>query len=168
MQQEFLMAVAMHQMSPVAHVPLVLGVVRKLPVAARLDTVCPPHPAHVLSCGHGVEALRLAMLDGHHALSTVGPRLEARGLLPLLPPGLTATALNDDRFGQSLDARFSAHLNRVLGAVALNALEVYAIPTPWLPQDTTTITLSGADEEGEHTRTPHAHSPECPVPPRPA
>ena len=62
------MAVAIHQISPVAHLPLVLGVVRKLNVAALIDTLCPPHPAHVLSCGRGVEALLLAILDGHHAL----------------------------------------------------------------------------------------------------
>ena len=58
------MAVAIHQISPVAHLPLVLGVVRKLNVAALIDTFCPPHPAHVLSCGRGVEALLLAILDG--------------------------------------------------------------------------------------------------------
>ena len=49
----------------------------------------------------------------------------------------------------------------MFGAIALNALEVYALSTPWLHQDTTTITLYGAyEEEG------------CPVaglgPPRPA
>ncbi len=89
-------------------------------------------------------------------------------MLPLLQPGLTSTALNDYRLGQILDALFSAHLNRVFGAVALKALEVYASPTPWLHQDTTTITLYGASEEGEPLRTPHSQSPERPVPPRPA
>ena len=58
----------MPQIRPVAHFPLVLGVVRKRHVAARIDTCCPPPPAHVLSCGRGVEALVLAMLAGHHAL----------------------------------------------------------------------------------------------------
>ena len=135
------MAVAIHQISPVAHLPLVLGVVRKLNVAALIDTFCPPHPAHVLSCGRGVEALLLAILDGHHALSKVGARLEERGMLPLLQPGLTRTSLHDDRLGQILDTLFAANLNRVFGAIALNALEVYALSTPWLHQDTTTITL---------------------------
>ena len=58
------MAIAIHQSSPVAHVPLVLGVVRKRNVAALIDTFCPPHPAHVPSCGREVEALLLAILDG--------------------------------------------------------------------------------------------------------
>jgi hypothetical protein len=49
----------------------------------------------------------------------------------------------------------------VLGAIALNALEGYAISTPWLHQETTTITLYGASEEEPH---PSAG----PVPPRPA
>ncbi len=138
------MAVAIHQISPVAHLPLVLGVVRQLNVAALLDTFCPPHPAHVLSCGRGVEALLLAILDGHHALYKVGARLEDRGMLPLLQSGLKRESLHDYRLGPILDALFAANLNRVFGAIALNALEVYAISTPWLHQETTTITLDGA------------------------
>jgi hypothetical protein len=38
------MAIVIQQISPVAHLPLVLGVVRKLQVAAVIDTFCPPHP----------------------------------------------------------------------------------------------------------------------------
>ena len=155
------MAITIQQISPVAHLPLVLGVVRKLNVAALIDTFCPPHPAHVLSCGCGVEALLLAILDGHHALYKVGTRLEARGMLPLLQPGLNRTSLHNYRLGQILDALFAANLNRVFGAIALNALEVYALSTPWLHQDTTTITLCGAYEE-------EARPVEGPVPPRPA
>ena len=66
------MAVSMQQSSPVAHWPVVLGVICKRNVASLIDTLCPPHPAPVLSCGHGVEALLLAILAGHHALYKVG------------------------------------------------------------------------------------------------
>jgi hypothetical protein len=48
-------------------------------------------------------------------------------MIPLLQPGLTRASLHDYRLGQSLDALFAAHLNRVFGAIALNALEVYAV-----------------------------------------
>lgn len=88
-----------------------------------------------------MEALILAILDGHHALYKVGARLEERGLVPLLQSGLDRTALHDYRLGQILDALFAAHLNRVCGAVALRALAVYALSTPWLHQDTTTLPL---------------------------
>jgi transposase len=155
------MTIAMQQISPVAHLPLVLGVVRKRNIAALIDTFCPPHPAHVLSCGRGVEALLLAILDGHHALYKVGARLEERGMVSLLQPGLTRASLHDYRLGQILEALFAANLNRVFGAIALNALEVYAIATPWLHQDTTTITLYGAYEE-------EARPGAGPRPPRPA
>src|SRR5215211_3666864 len=155
------MAIAIQQIRPVAHLPLVLGVVRKGNVAALIDPCCPPHPAHVLSCGRGVEALLLAILDGHHALYKVGARLEERGMLPLLQDGLRRASLNDYRLGQILDALFAAQLNRVFGAIALNALEVYALSAPWLHQETTTITLYGAYEE-------EARAVTGPVPPRPA
>src|SRR4029450_7126561 len=52
----------------------------------------------------------------------------------------------------------AANLNRVFSALALQALAVYAIPTPWLHQDTTTIVLYGA----------YADAPQTPGAPRPA
>src|SRR5499426_1722617 len=155
------MAVTIQHIRPVAHLPLVLGVVRKLNVATLIETFCPPHPAHVLSGGRGVEALLLAILDGHHALYKVGARLAERGMLPLLQDGLTRASLNDDRLGQMLEALFAAQLHRVFGAIALNALDIYALSTPWLHQETTTITLYGAYEEA-------ARPVAALVPPRPA
>jgi transposase len=152
------MAIAVQQIHPVAHLPLVLGVLRRLEVATVIDHLIPPHPAHGLSCGRGVEAMVLAILDGHHALYKVGKRLEARGMVALLQPGCTRAALNDYRLGHILDALFAANLNRVFSAVALRALEVYAIPTPWVHQDTTTIALYGA----------YADDPQTPGAPRPA
>jgi transposase len=95
--------------------------------------------------------LVLAILDGHHALYKVGRRLEERGMVTLLQPGLTRAALNDHRLGHVLDALFAANLNGVFSAIALQALEVYAIATPWLHQDTTTIALYGAYEDDPST-----------------
>src|SRR5262245_51836443 len=138
------MAIAVQQIRPLAHLPLVLGVLRRLEVALVVDSLIPPHPEHVLSTGHGVEALVLAILDGDHALYKVGQQLEERGMLDLLQPGLTRASLHDYRLGHILDALFAANLNQVFSAMALKALEGYAIPTPWLHQDTTTIALYGA------------------------
>jgi transposase len=149
------MALTVQQIRPVAHLPLVLGVLRRLEVATVIDRLIAPHPAHVLSTGRGVEALVLAILDGDHALYKVGQRLEERGMIPLLQPGLTRASLHDYRFGHILDALFAANLNKVFSALALKALEVYAIPTPWLHQDTTTITLYGAyADEPQRARAP--------------
>src|ERR671922_2756709 len=153
-----IMVMTVQQIRPVAHLPLVLGVLRRLKVASLIDDLIPPHPAHGLSCGRGVEALVLAILDGHHALYKVGKRLEERGMVPLLQPGLTRAALNDYRLGHILDALFAANLNQVFSVIALKALEVYAIPTPWLHQDTTAIVLYGA----------YADEPQTPGAPRPA
>ena len=138
------MAVSISHSAPVAHRPLVLGMLRKLEVAAMIDAMLPPVPRNVLSCGRGVEALLLAILDGHHALYKVGPRLEERGMWPLLQPGLAQASRNNYRLGQILEALLAANLTRVFGAIALQAWEGYAIPTPWLHQDTTTIALYGA------------------------
>src|SRR4029453_13152616 len=97
------MTVTIQQISPVAHLPLVLGVIRKLNVAALIDTFCPPHPPHLLAGGRGGEGRLLAILDAHHALYKVGARLEERGMVPLLQPGLTRASLHDYRLGQILE-----------------------------------------------------------------
>jgi transposase len=141
------MTVSIGRLAPVAHLPLVLGVLRKLEVAQLIDTMIPPNPAHVLSSGRGVEALVLAILDGHHALYKVGRRLDERGMLPLLQPGLESLSVHDTRLGQILDGLFAANLNQVFSTMALKALETYAISTSWLHQDTTTISLYGAYAE---------------------
>ena len=152
------MAMAVQQIHPIAHLPLVLGVLRRLEVATGIDRLIPPHPAHVLSCGRGVEALVLAMLDGDHALYKVGKRLEERGMVALLKPGLTRASLNDYRLGHILEALFAANLNQVYSAIVLKALAVYTIPTPWVHQDTTPIAFYGA----------YADDPQPPGAPRPA
>jgi len=145
------MAIAVQQIRPIAHLPLILGRLRRLEVATISDRLLPPHPGHVLSSGHGVEALVLAILDGDHALYKVGQRLEERGMLDLLQPGLTRASLHDYRLGHILEALFAANLNKVYSAIVLKALAVYAIPTPWLHQDTTTIALYGAYEDDPKT-----------------
>ena len=91
------MAIAVQQIHPVAHVPFVLGILRRLEVAPMIDRLIPPPPAQGLSCGRGVAAMVLALLDGPHALYKVGKRLEERGMVTLLQPGCTRAALNDYR-----------------------------------------------------------------------
>ena len=141
------MAVSVQEIRPIAHLPLVLGVLRRLEVATVIKSLIAPHPQHGLSTGRGVEALVLALLDGDHALYKVGQRLEERGMVALLQPGLTGAALHDYRLGHILDALFAANLNKILSTIALKALEVYVMPAPWLHQDTTTIALYGAYAE---------------------
>jgi transposase len=75
-----------------------------------------------------------------------------------LQPGLERPSVHDTRLGQILDALFAANLNRVFGAMALTALKTYAIGTPWIHQDTTTIALYGA----------YAREPDDTTAPRPA
>ena len=152
------MALTVQQIRPVAHVPFILGVLQHLGVATVIECLIAPHPRHVLSTGRGVKAMVLAMLDGDHMLYKVGQRLAERGMLDLLQPELTRASLNDYRLGHVLDALFAANLNKMFGAIVLKALEVYAIPTPWLHQDTTTIALYGA----------YAEEPKTPRAPRPA
>jgi transposase len=93
-------------------------------------------------------------------------------MLSLLQGDLARESLNDYRLGQILDALFAANLNQVFGALALKALAVYAIPTPWLHQDTTTVALYGAyngtDQGSTESSEETAAESTQPVAPRPA
>ncbi len=62
-------------------------------------------------------------------------------MFPLLQPGLEPLSVHETRLGQMLDALFRAKRNQVFSAMALKALETYTISTPWMHQDTTTISL---------------------------
>jgi Domain of unknown function (DUF4277) len=74
------MAVTLDCVTPAAHLPLVLAVVRKLDIATLIDSMTPSHQDQVVSAGPAVEALVLSILDGHHALYKVGRRLDERGM----------------------------------------------------------------------------------------
>jgi hypothetical protein len=41
--------VTVDRVAPVAHLPLVLGVLRKLEIATLIDSMIPPHPDQVVS-----------------------------------------------------------------------------------------------------------------------
>ena len=56
------MAVTVDRVAPVAHLPLVLGVLRKLEIATLIYSMIPPHPDQVVSAGRAVEALVLSIL----------------------------------------------------------------------------------------------------------
>jgi hypothetical protein len=75
------MARAVQQIRPIAHLPLVLGVLRHLEVATVVDRLIPSHSAHVLSCGRGSKpwSSRFWM--------TLMPSM--RDTMALLQPGLT-------------------------------------------------------------------------------
>ena len=60
--------------------------------------------------------------------------------------------------GHLLEALCAANLHQVYSAIVLKALAVYTIPTPWVHQDTTTISFYGA----------YADDPQTPGAPRPA
>ena len=62
------------------------------------------------------------MHHGHYS-AKVRRRLEERGMVSLLQPGLTRATINAYRLGHILDALFAANLNRIFGAIALQAID---------------------------------------------
>ena len=103
---------------------------------------------HILGDHSPLHDLRLAMLE------------DAVDVIRLLWQGGTQTHRGCYYI---LEALFAANLNRVYSAVALKALEVYAISTSWLRQDTVCDAL-GLDHTWYEWLAPHkngerAHNP---------
>jgi hypothetical protein len=65
-------------------------------------------------------------------------------MFPRRQPGRQRAARHDARRGQLLAALLAANRHRVLGAIARNALEGYALAPPGLHQETPPLTLAGA------------------------
>ena len=88
----------------------------------------------VLSCGHGVEALVLAILDGDPALYKVGRWLKERSRVSLLQPGLMRASLNDYRLGHiPLAAAASRPASRGMWWSAARHQEPVLSGRPWPP-----------------------------------
>jgi len=61
------MAITIQQIRPVAHLPLVLGVLRKLDVAALIDTLCPVRSKVNIRLTHGKKSAA-----EHHVITALG------------------------------------------------------------------------------------------------
>jgi hypothetical protein len=87
-----------------------------------LDALLPAHDRHVVSVGEGVEALVLTMLTGQHALSRVADTWAGDDLAVMVHRPLDTAHFPDNRLGRALDARWTAGVDRVYGAVISPAI----------------------------------------------
>ena len=135
------------------HLPLVGAMLRELVVKETLEALIPPHERHAVTVGECVEALVLTILPGEHALSRVAQTLAGYDLEVIFQRSLDAAPFHDNRLGRTLDALWTAGLDRSYGAVISQAIQRYALDLARLHPDATRLQLYGAyardeDEEG--------------------
>src|SRR5919199_3469556 len=128
------------------HLPLVGAMLRELAVKETRDALIPPHKRNAVTVGECVEALVLTILTGEHALSRVAQTLAGYDLAVIFQRSLDAAHFHDNRLGRTLEALWTAGLDRSYGAVISQAIQRYALDLARLHTDATTLKLYGVYE----------------------
>jgi hypothetical protein len=126
------------------HLPRVGALRRELAVKDTLDALIPAHARNVVTVGECVEALVLTLLTGEHALSRVADTLAGYDLAVIVQRPMDAAYFHDNRLGRALDARWTAGVDRVDGAVITQAIRQDALVLTQLHTDATSLKVYGA------------------------
>ena len=102
------------------------------------------HPKAKLSFGVLVKALIMNILDGRTPLVHVENSFAHLDCEVLFGSGVTASDLNDDRLGDTLDALSEINLRQLYSQISLRALDIHGIPVNSAHVDTTAASVYGA------------------------
>jgi transposase len=127
---------------------------RELMVKDTRDALILPHERNELTVGECVEALVLTILTGEPALSRVADTLAGDELAVSFQRPLEAAHCHDHRVGRALDARWTAGLDRLYGAVISQAIQRYALELTRLHTDATSLKVDGAYERDAEAEGP--------------
>lgn len=137
----------------VAALPLVADVVARLGLAEAVDRACPVRGRALLTHGEVIAALVCNRLTDPRPLYDIAGWAERMGAHELL--GTPAALLNDDRLGRALDA-LAGRVEAVKGALALRALERFAVAPARLHWDFSSVAVEGAHEGSALVRFGHS------------
>ena len=125
--------------------PLVGAMCEGLAIPNLVDeAVEPRHPKAKLSFGVLVKALVMNILDRRTPLVHVENSYAHLDCEVLFGPGVTASDLNDDRLGDTLEALSEIDLRQLYSRIALRALDIHGIPVNSAHVDTTAASVYGA------------------------
>jgi transposase len=132
---------------PIAHLPLIRGVIDRLRIQEVIDDLLPPDPRSKVSDGECVKVMLLNILQGRVALYDMERWLSHTDVELLLGEGVPAGAFNDARLASCLDHIAETGTEEVLSAVVKAYLADADAPSTYtVHQDTTSISLHGAYE----------------------
>lgn len=144
------------QGAPVAHLPVIRGLIDQLGIYEIIDTLLPKHPLSRVSDADCVVAMMLNVLCGRVALFRMDWWLERTDVELLLGPGKPADAFDDNRLSAALDHIDSVGTDELLTAVVKRYLERPGRETTYsVHQDFTSYAFYGEYE---------AVSPSGPIP----
>jgi len=139
-----------------AHLPLVMGVIRGTGAIDIIDAACGIDRRMKSSHGECVALILAGIFAGEHGLWRLQDRLDVYDMATVMRDrGIDLAEFHDVRLGRALDAVYRAGPDRIVTELALKMIEAHKVETDYLHFDTTTLTFYGAyEDEVDHLWSP--------------
>ena len=139
--QDFIMYITTRSLD---HHGIVSGTFDELEIGKVIDEVIPKYGQHKLDHSIVVKAMILNCLGFTDSrLYMYSQYFETLPIERLLGPGISASDLNDDILGRTLDAIYKADSTQLFMKLALKMMEIVKIKTHLLQCDTTNLSVHG-------------------------
>jgi len=132
------------------HLPLVMDVLRRTGLLSIIDqAICEDRRSKV-STSDCVSVILCSVFLGHHDLWRMSDRLGPYDMATIMrDPGFLLAEYPEERLAKALDDLYRVGLEKLMTAVALQAIEQFRIGTDFLHFDTTSLSFFGAHERDD-------------------
>ena len=130
-----------------AHLPLIMDVLRRAGVMDIIDSACGTDPRMKSSHGECVAVIIAGIFAGEHGLWRLQDRLDVFDMATVMQDaGFDLAEFHDVRLGRSLDAMYRAGPDKILTELAVRTIAAHDLDTDFLSFDTTSLSFFGAYE----------------------
>lgn len=146
------------------HLPLVMDVLRRTGLLTIIDTAIRDDRRSKVSTSDCVSVIMCSVFMGHHDLWRMADRLGSYDMATIMrDPGFRLAEFTEERLAKALDDLYRAGLDKLMTALALQAIEQFRIGTDFLHFDTTSLSFYGAHEREDFASMSDGISPPAPL-----
>ena len=129
------------------HLPLVMDVFRRMKVDQVIDHAIPQDQRSKVSASECVATILSGVYSGAYSLWRLRERLEPYDMPTIMQdPTYSLDDFPEERLAKALDDLYLANLDKLMTAIAVQAIAHYSIDTSILHFDTTSLSFYGAYE----------------------
>ena len=129
------------------HLPLIMDVLRRTGVLDVIDRAVVDDRRSKVSTSECVAVMLCSIFGGAHDLWRVRERLSRYDMRTVMQDrGFAISEFPEERLAKALDDLWTAHVDKLMTAIALQTIEAYDLDTDFLHFDTTSLSFYGAYE----------------------
>ena len=137
----------LHPPKRLAHLPLIMDMIRRIGVIDVIDSACGTDPRMKSSHGECVAVILAGVFAGEHGLWRLQDRLDVFDMATVMQDaGFDLAEFHDVRLGRMLDAVYRAGPDKIITEMALRTIRTHDLSTDFVSFDTTTLSFYGAYE----------------------